>query len=88
MSAHTPGPWSITEDRHIVGADGVRVAEPHGNPRDVFADAARVEADRALMCAAPDMLIALQTIALHITSLDAQGVRELCEAAIAKARGA
>jgi hypothetical protein len=44
-------------------------------------------ANARLIAAAPDMLTALQTIALHISSLDAQGVRDLCDAAIAQATG-
>ena len=43
------------------------------------------EEDRALFLAAPDLLQALETIALHAPSLDAAGIREYCDAAIAKA---
>ncbi|CAB4183705.1 hypothetical protein UFOVP1375_37 [uncultured Caudovirales phage] len=41
----------------------------------------------ATMAAAPYMLQILETIALHAPSLDAVGIRELCDEAIAKAKG-
>jgi hypothetical protein len=64
---HTPGPWHVTEDGFIVAADGRRVGYMHGNPRDVFAEAARVKADRALQAAAPDLLSAVVALLdLHI----------------------
>lgn len=46
----------------------------------------RAHANARLWAAAPDMLMALETIALHAPSLDAEGIRELCDAAIAKAK--
>ena len=66
-AAHTPGPWNITEEGFIAAADGRRVGELHGNPRDVYAEAARIAADRALMASAPDRLAALRGLLnLHI----------------------
>lgn len=39
----------------------------------------------AIRAAAPDLVVALQAIALHAPSLDAQGIRDICDAALAKA---
>jgi hypothetical protein len=81
---HTPGPWAA------FGCDVGTLGPRHrvicwtGQP-EVELEEARANA--RLIAAAPDMLTALQTIALHISSLDAQGVRELCDAAIAQATG-
>lgn len=51
------------------------------------ADKKTAEATARLWAAAPDMLMALQAIALHCSSLDAEGIRAYCDAAIAKAEG-
>ncbi len=87
MAKHTPGPWKLHKttkrgefcwDYKIKSADNSAICTIGPVAQD---------ANGALIAAAPDMLIALQTIALHAPSLDAQGIRELCDAAIAKARG-
>lgn len=86
---HTPGPWTIDNDhrpgmeynRHILQRDdpNMRIAfMAHDNGRNPKKDLANAR----LIAAAPDMLRALETIALHAPSLDADGVRELCDAAI------
>lgn len=49
MAGHTPGPWTLTSQRTIKGADGSLVAM--GN---------HVEADNLLICAAPDLLACLE----------------------------
>jgi len=85
MSKHTPGPW-CDETGPLLGADGRQVGEPEPGI-DLMAQLDRMRADRALIRAAPDMLTALRTIALHAPSLDVTGIRELCDAAIAKAGG-
>jgi hypothetical protein len=93
MSKHTPGPWTVEHSE----ANGFWIAHDprlHGDMKRgmvVVCEGIRggkeIIPNARLVAAAPDLLTALQTIALHITSLDAQGVRELCEAAIAKATG-
>ena len=50
-------------------------------------DPAIALANARLIAAAPLMLTILQTIALHAPSLDAEGIRELCDEAIACAEG-
>ena len=82
-AAHTPGPWHITQEGFIV-ADGRRVGELHGNPRDVYAEAARIAADRALMASAPDLLAALRQ-ALKVAVPEGARLHAECAAAIAKA---
>jgi len=93
MTARSPAPWNIEK-----GAYGALWAGPAQLPHP-GRDSMRLEermaeraADAALIAAAPDMLVALQTIALHIstapgTGLSADGVREIARAAIAKAEG-
>lgn len=51
------------------------------------ADIAERMANARLIAAAPDLLVALQTIFLHAPSLDVTGIRELCDAALSKAAG-
>lgn len=53
-------------------------------PRAAGADMSAEQAAR-LIAAAPAMLLALQTIALHAPSLDSAGIRGLCDEAIAAA---
>lgn len=45
--------------------------------------------ERRGVCSAKigDLLVALETIALHAPSLDVTGIREICDGAIAKAKG-
>lgn len=87
MAKHTPGPWKLHKttkrgefcwDYKIKSADNSAICTIGPVAQD---------ANGALIAAAPDMLIALQTIALRASSLDVQGIRELCDAALAKARG-
>lgn len=83
---HTPGPWRAMPD----GAIQRDAPMPMGGAVVAYTRHAAIATQAAnarLIAAAPDMLTALQTIALHIPSLDAQGVRELCDAAIAQATG-
>jgi hypothetical protein len=80
---HSPGPWSVEHDWfgliHVLANDERIIAtlEKHNNDH-----AERQSANAALIRAAPAMLVALQTIALHAPSLDVTGIRELCDAAI------
>lgn len=84
IAKHTPGPWTASGcDVGTLGPKG-RVICWTGQPEVELKEA---RANARLIAAAPDMLTALQTIALHITSLDAEGVRELCNRAIAEAIG-
>lgn len=87
MSGHTPGPWKFVKDANFIMASIViceNIAPTHprtGNPEWT----PQHEANARLIAAAPDLLQALQTIALHAPSLDAEGIRALCDEAIAKA---
>jgi hypothetical protein len=82
-SKHTPGPWRATTalGENLVAVYTVRDSDNFPVGRGFNA------ADTRLMAAAPHMLTVLRTLALHAPSLDAQGVRELCDEAIAKAEG-
>ena len=86
---HTPGPWIVDEDDpHVILA-------PDGDDAPWFVAEAAYDcgpgmsgkANARLIAAAPDMLTTLRTIALHVTSLDATGIRELADEAIARAEG-
>lgn len=82
---HTPGPWRESDqDRGLIlaGKNGVHIAQVAQQGMGFTA-----AANARLIAAAPDMLIVLQTIALHAPSLNVQGIRELCDYAIAKAQG-
>jgi hypothetical protein len=83
---HTPGPYHLSAPTRISanathhgmhGAMQVHVADA-----DSAADAQFI----VTACNAhTDLLEALQTIALHAPSLDAQGIRDIADTAIAKA---
>ena len=81
----TPGPWFRARD---IGVDDctVRAVDPGCTFGRIVADVIEPD-DARLIAAAPDLLTILKTIALHAPSLDAQGIRELCDEAIAKAEG-
>lgn len=89
VAKHTPGPWVVDEDDpHCVyaqdgDADPWFVAEAAYDCGPGMSG----KANARLIAAAPDMLTALRTIALHVTSLDAAGIRELADEAIARAEG-
>lgn len=82
MSKHTPGPWASMPDREqIIGGDGnIVVYETNTNP-----------ADTLLICAAPDLLSALQACYDMIAEECADGEyteqARLARAAILKATG-
>ena len=84
---HTPGPWAVDGPpwNQIVSSSAEnRVCFlAHSNGLDDERDIATGH----LIASAPDLLIALKTIALHAPSLDVAGIRELCDAAIARAEG-
>ena len=92
MSKHTPGPWHIVNLKDAIGiysADGRFVARI---PNSFEETEDRRRADAALMCAAPDMLAALEACELRLTRLgqDSQKVTaelKRARAAIAKATG-
>jgi hypothetical protein len=77
---HAPEPWAISSDGNLYG-DGMYI----GNISDDHNDE-QTEANRALICAAPEMLDALQAVC------DAYGDRDTLlmaqvKAALAKAKG-
>lgn len=92
MSAHTPGPWFISEQyRKLHGIDSVLVASriENGAPgiARVFVAGlgSQFEANARLIAAAPELLEALETI---ITSTaPRRSLVRIARAAIAKARG-
>lgn len=95
MSAHTPGPWIVTEDcetRVIRGAD---VEQTEGGVTYSFRDYVAStwggphEANARLIAAAPELLVALQEIMADMESDFGTGYDyKKARAAIAKATGA
>ena len=87
-SKHTPGPWNTRIEKRtrlICDANGNQIAAIRPVSRyGIDGDDA---ANARLIAAAPFLLQTLETIALHAPSLDAAGIREYCDAAIAKAGG-
>ena len=93
QSAHTPGPWTL-QNGTVLGADGVGVTRPF----ERFDGAA--SANARLIAAAPELLAALQEIAIAASRQQGSGgdvfdfqdrLRECgdkARAAIAKAGGA
>lgn len=101
---HSLAPWSYDADQGcILAADGRPAGEPArgvGDPVAFLRDMERVQADRRLMAAAPELLVvvrqlmALDTLlrgeADYATNEDFEWVRELADrarAALAKAEG-
>jgi hypothetical protein len=91
MSAHTPGPWRLTDER---GSRWVQ-SEIEDVVCRVFSSGgkARYEADSRLIAAAPDLLAALRAIVQSLADQDDEGLIEHAEpmiaarAAIARAEG-
>lgn len=91
MSAgHTPGPWSVGPAHAVIGANGKRVCQGAIRHDDHDVD------DIFLIASAPELLEALESIAIKAQSLaDARqdqgglwlGCAETARAAIAKATG-
>jgi hypothetical protein len=76
---HTPAPWRI-------GDAGMTVfGPPNGNPSPETVAATRNRANARLIAAAPELLAALEVIALGNT--DPDQMVEIARAAIAKAAG-
>jgi hypothetical protein len=88
MSAHTPGPWSATEDGNVIqDSDGALIAIIPEDPAG--------KRDGRLIAAAPEMLEALKAMTHGLPDLldsigyaDEEGMVEKALAAIAKAEGA
>lgn len=84
---HTPGPWrNITKSCDIIGANRERVASV-----DPYKDDETIEANAALIAAAPELLSALRKIAAGVPydsdGMTMEQMREAARAAIAKAEG-
>ncbi len=90
---HTPGPWHLHVTDYgslsILAADGGYVSDIGYGFGEVGAEEhAELVVDHTLMAAAPDLLAACEAAR---ETCDAEGdhqTRDLCDAAIAKARGA
>lgn len=82
QTQHTPGPWKIESGVNII-ADRKMLGIVNSDGIKAFAYPEHAR----LIAAAPDLLAALETIALHCPSLDVVGIRAYCDAAIAKATG-
>ena len=88
---HTPGPWEISDtedigtwDTAVASMDGFRDGDP--------VDAEENEANRNLICAAPDMLEALQGLFKHTSMIhkhwgDGDNTKE-CNVAVEMAQAA
>ncbi len=85
MSNHTPGPWRTGDMFNTVFGPPNTSIDGGPSPKTIATVQKGNKANARLIAAAPDLLAALQTIALHAPSLDAQGVRDIADAAIAKA---
>lgn len=90
MTAHTPAPWDDSTGP-LLGADGTPVGEQQYNV-SLLDQLERIRADRALMCAAPDLLEALRSVLWAVTGYgdfanDYPEEYAAAKAAIAKAEG-
>lgn len=91
MKRPTPGPWGVEPEQRtrgrtlVVISRGEILARSPPAPRYGCAEQDGDLANLTLMAAAPDLVVALQTIALHAPSLDSVGIRDLCAEALAKA---
>ena len=85
MTTYTPGPWTCSAQ---YGRRMYTIWDADGNYHQMRDEAGEMDANTRLIAAAPFMLQILETIALHAPSLDAVGIRELCDEAIARAQGA
>ena len=89
MAEHTPGPWTVRDERQI--APNQRGAYPFyidEGPAHRIAGV-RFEADARLIAAAPDLLAALEEAvpAMTVPGYDSEEAIDLARDAIAKARG-
>ena len=88
---HTPGPWVITKD-HAKAYAFIRPIDGEHSPIATieWTDSGSIEANAALVAAAPDLLAALELCerALEVRDAEAEEfAAKNARAAIAKARG-
>jgi len=92
MSKHTQGPWKMDDGRIVVGVREDGKVQPvcavfgiveHGDMRDKECS----NANAAMICAAPDLLAALQWVQGYAAT-DSVAMWDAVNAAIAKATGA
>ena len=91
MSAHTPGPWSLSAPNticYVQGPNGEYIMRRDSRATFDKIFARRVEADCRLIAAAPELLEALQTIAAELDGEVAETwIVDMVNEAIAKATG-
>ena len=83
MSAHTPGPWEVSDASIIAGEICIAIIETDGGYE---ADPATRKANASLIAAAPDMLEALENIENDDMHMPATAWR-MIQNAIRKAKG-
>lgn len=85
MDKHTPGPWVLEAGRNIKTSSGtfyISYGREERTGRPYFSDFCELDANAALIAAAPDMLDALKQI---IEDIEDRGITQ---ASINKARAA
>lgn len=92
MSKHAPGPWMVQRYTNHYGfsvfADGKCIAERWYEIEQEEYKAAEIRANARLIAAAPDLLGALENLAIAVSmGWDTDGVMEVARDAIAKAKG-
>ena len=88
---HTPGPWKLEAGRSIV-TDGGRFNLAYSTDKKTgaasFPNFVELDANAALIAAAPDLLAALEMVKEHDRGQITGGDWNIINAAIAKAKGA
>ena len=89
MTKHTPAPW-IENACEVQAPDGTPICEVFSRPDDSgvnYPYAPEADANSRLICAAPDLLAALERIALEGCTRDGYFSVQIAREAIAIAKG-
>ena len=89
MNKHTPGPWTETACE-VQAPDGTPICEMFSRPEDSgvnYPYAPEADANSRLICAAPDLLAALERIASEGWTERGAFSVQIAREAIAKAKG-